>query len=103
MTLFPKDIETKLLKLYEDGYTSRQMYSDGLMIGDKILTYKEIKHWHRINKLRPNTKRKSFIKSFKLDYKGEDSLFCDTEFLESFFKKPIKKTKECKEVNENET
>lgn len=38
----------------------------------------------------------TFEESLQIPVHGEESLFCDTEFLESFFKKPIKKSKECK-------
>ena len=34
--------------------------------------------------------------SFESKIEGEDTLFCDTAFLEAFFQKPIKKAKECK-------
>lgn len=33
--------------------------------------------------------------SLDADLKGEESLFCDTEFLETILKKPIKKSEGC--------
>jgi hypothetical protein len=38
----------------------------------------------------------TFEESLELPYYGEDSLFCDTEFLETIIGKPLKKVDECR-------
>jgi len=92
----PSDIEKTLSKEYEQGSTVRQMLSCGLMIDGTCLKAKEIKRWHEDNNLPFHSKHRPNKSMIEQPLTGDETLFCDTKFLESYFKKPIKKTKECR-------
>lgn len=84
-----KEFSDLILSYYDKGYSDikivKRMHKDGIDVSLSI-----IKHWRKINKL-PEANKK-IIEPHEV--KGEESLFCNTEFLESYFKKPLSK-KEC--------
>lgn len=73
-------------------------------IKEQLKSEAEIKRDIRINKSRKirfgfynsEVLEERYISSFEVDYKGEDTLFCDTEFLEKIMRLPIKNNNECK-------
>jgi len=84
-----KEFSDLILSYYDKGYSDikivKRMHKDGIDVSLSI-----IKHWRKINKLAEANKR--IIEPHEV--KGEESLFCNTEFLENYFKKPLSK-KEC--------
>lgn len=49
-----------------------------------------------IHEYKQNINNEVYESSLEIPYYGEESLFCDTKFLEKIIGKPVKKTKECK-------
>lgn len=94
----PKADYKKMMDLYSTGLSDRDIAN---LMGINSMT---VYQWRKSNKLKPNVKsgwpaRDAFAKILDgfepsptdKPWKDPESLFCDTKFLESIFKKSIKK------------
>lgn len=94
------------IKFGSKSYTLYKSFADGLEMFEKrpqLDDYNELKYiikWNVRNKRvlyehEWRSREKRFIESFETEVEGEETLFCDTEFLEKIFGKSVKKSEKC--------
>lgn len=85
-----KTVNEKLIYCSKDCQKQMQYDSRLQALGKKRVQERDYVHKER------KKPEEIYQDSFNTELTGNNSLFCDTEFLESFFRKKIKKSDDCK-------
>jgi hypothetical protein len=88
---FEKVTSDIIQSYYIEGFNDITIVKRMRRYNDIKINLSHIKHWRKIKKL-PEANNK---KPENMDLKGEDSLYCDTNFLESYMGRKLD-NKECK-------